>query len=481
MNYNTIFYLSDWLSFCIISPPGHAPQNNVVSGRICMVDLSTNRADRRPVAALSLLALAFFCCLSVTAHAEGFNKRIVGYFAQWGIYASEYEPADIPAQSLTHINYAFMAVNAETGQISSYDTWADLQKVFAAKNGLPAQTQDQSAANLAGNFGRLRDLKALYPHVKVLLSVGGWTLSGPFPAVAADAVKRQAFAASAADWVSGQGFDGIDIDWEYPSLADRDNFSALIEATRQALDARGLADGKTYLLTVAAPAGPSNMAVWDLARLAASLDWFNIMTYDYHGGWDATTGHLAPLYENPADPSPDRAVWNADWAVQAYLAGGVPAHKINLGIPFYGRSWEAVPATDNGLFQSGQAGPNLGVAGNWENGVLDYWKAMDIARDGNHAVNFDAAARASFIYGANLSSGLSSGGLFVTFENTASLSEKLALTKTLGLGGVMFWELSGDIRDVTNADSLLGLMARTFATDSSATSMPWLMLLLDES
>ncbi|MEF3697220.1 glycoside hydrolase family 18 protein [Desulfolutivibrio sp.] len=446
-----------------------------------MADSSTNRAGRRPLGARFFLALAFLCCLSAPVHAGSFNSRIVGYFVQWGIYARDYEPADIPAQILTHINYAFMAVNAETGQLSSYDAWADLQKVFAAKNGLPAQTWDQSAANLAGNFGRLRDLKALYPHMKVLLSVGGWTLSGPFPAVAADAAKRQAFAASAADWVSGQGFDGIDIDWEYPSLADRDNFSALIEATRQALDAKGLADGKTYLLTVAAPAGPSNMAVWDLARLAPSLDWFNIMTYDYHGGWDATTGHLAPLYENPADPSADRATWNADWAVQAYLAGGVPAQKIHLGIPFYGRSWEAVPATDNGLFQSGQAGPNLGVAGNWENGVLDYWKAMDIARDGSHAVNFDTAARAPFIYGANLSSGLASGGLFVTFENTASLTEKLARAKTLGLGGVMFWELSGDVRDVTDADSLLGLMARTLTTDAAATSMPWLMLLLDES
>jgi chitinase len=427
------------------------------------------------------LVLAAVFALARPALADTFEKRIVGYFVQWGIYARDYEPADIPAQSLTHINYAFMAVNAETGAIYSYDSWADFQKVFGAKNGLPAQTWDQSSANQAGNFGRLRDLKALYPHVKVLLSVGGWTLSGPFPTVAANAAKRQAFAASAAEWVSSRGFDGIDIDWEYPSQTDSDNFTALIEATREALDARGLADGKTYLLTVAAPAGPSNIAVWNLPRLAAALDWINIMTYDYHGGWDSITGHLAPLYANPADPAADKATWNAAWAVQAYLDGGVPAAKLHLGIPFYGRSWEAVPATNNGLFQSGQAGPGLGVAGNWENGVLDYWKVLEIAQDGNHAALFDEAARAPYLYGANLSSGLSSGGLFVTFESAASLAEKLSAAKSLGLGGVMFWELSGDVRDVTDADSLLGVMARTFKTTAggAAATSPLMLLLLD--
>lgn len=434
-----------------------------------------------PVVARLALVLAAVLTLARPVLADTFEKRIVGYFVQWGIYARDYEPADIPAQSLTHINYAFMAVNAETGAIYSYDSWADFQKVFGAKNGLPAQTWDQSSANQAGNFGRLRDLKALYPHVKVLLSVGGWTLSGPFPTVAANAAKRQAFAASAAEWVSSRGFDGIDIDWEYPSQTDSDNFTALIEATREALDARGLADGKTYLLTVAAPAGPSNIAVWNLPRLAAALDWINIMTYDYHGGWDSITGHLAPLYANPADPAADKATWNAAWAVQAYLDGGVPAAKLHLGIPFYGRSWEAVPAANNGLFQSGQAGPGLGVAGNWENGVLDYWKVLEIAQDGNHAVSFDEAARAPSLYGANLSSGLSSGGLFVTFENTASLAEKLSAAKSLGLGGVMFWELSGDVRDVTDADSLLGVMARTFKTTAggAAAASPLMLLLLD--
>lgn len=439
-----------------------------------------NIAARRFSLWLALFALAV--CAGPTApcpaQAATFSKRIVGYFVQWGIYSRDYEPADIPADKLTHVNYAFLAADAATGQLVTIDAWADMQKTFAAKNGLPAQTWQQQAADEAGNFGRLRDLKTLYPHLKVLLSVGDWSLSTPFSGVAADAAKREAFAASCAEWVSTQGFDGIDIDWEYPEAADRDNFTALLTETRQALNAKAAADGRTYLLTLASPAGDARIAAWDLPAVAAQVDWINIMTYDYHGGWDAVTGHLAPLYENPADPSATRATWNVAWAVGAYLDGGVPASKLHVGIPFYGRSWETVPSTDNGLFQAGTAGPNLGVAGNWENGVFDYWKVIALERGGGYSSCFDATSRAPYLYGPNLSSWLTSGGLFVTYESRASLAEKLALITSRGLGGVMFWELSGDMRDVADPASLLGLMADTFAGGASTKALPWLPLLL---
>jgi len=426
-----------------------------------------------------LLAFVTFSAVALfsSAPAAAAQKSVVAYFVQWGIYARNYEPADIPAASLTHVNYAFLAVDEATGELESIDTYADMQKVFGAKNGLPAQTWDQAAANRAGNFGRLRDLKELYPHLKVLFSVGGWSLSAPFPAVAADPEKRQAFARSAAQWVSEQGFDGIDIDWEYPSLADRDAFTALMEATRQALDEQGVQDGRTYLLSAAGPADPAKVAAWDLARLARILDWLNIMTYDYHGGWDAGTGHQAPLYENPDDPWPDSATWNVDHAVSTYVAGGMPAAMLNVGSPMYGRSWETVPATDNGLFQPGQAGPNTGASGNWENGVLDYWKVLEIAAGDGYSVLFDNAAKVPWVYGPNVSSGLSSGGLFVTFESPRSLAGKLDYIQDKGLGGIMFWELSGDVRDVSDADSLLGLASHTFGA-AGAPQGPWLWLLL---
>lgn len=404
---------------------------------------------------IALTCLLQFLFLHIVAASASLDKRIVGYFVQWGIYARKYEPADIPAESLTHINYAFLEVNESTGELRSIDPWADMQIVFNAKNGLPAQTWEQSSANRAGNFGRLRDLKALHPHLKVLFSVGGWTLSAPFPAVAADPIRRQAFADSAAAWVSEQGFDGIDIDWEYPSLADKDNFTALMETTRQALDQQGQRDGKTYLLTIAAPAGAAKLAALDLSRLADVLDWINVMTYDYSGGWQSTTAHHAPLFRNPVDPSPDSATLNVDWTMRAYIDGGFPAAKLHMGLPFYGRSWEQVAATSNGLFQSGRGGPGLGVPGNWETGVFDYWKILELLDGGTHQAHLDAAAAAPYVYGPNLSSA-SIGGMFITYETIDSLDAKLEWADQQGLGGVMFWELSGDLRDVNDPRSLLG-------------------------
>ncbi|WP_428563916.1 MAG: glycoside hydrolase family 18 protein [Solidesulfovibrio sp. DCME] len=448
-----------------------------------MTGRPASRLGRLARIALLALALAALAGPTPSAPAATFSKRIIGYFVQWAVYARDYEPADIPADKLTHVNYAFLAVNAATGQLFSIDAYADFQKAFPAKNGLPAQTWDQSAANAAGNFGRLRDLKALYPDLKVLVSVGGWTLSTPFPTVAGSETLRAAFAASCADWVSAQGLDGIDIDWEYPGTDDKANFTALVAATRAALDAKGQADGKAYLLTLAAPAAASRIAAWDLPALAAAVDGINLMTYDYNGGWQDVTGHVAPLYDNPAgpclDPCTSTATWNVDWAVGAYLEAGVPAAKLAMGIPFYGRSWETVPATDNGLFQPGVAGPSQGTGGNWESGVFDYWKVVELAAASGYTASTDPLSQAPSLYGPNITSGRTTGGLFVTYESTASLAKKLAQVQGRGLGGVMFWELSGDVRDAADASSLLGLMARTFGGGSaSGKAQPWQLLLL---
>lgn len=105
------------------------------------------------------------------------GNKIVGYFAQWGIYGRDYQVADIPGHKLTHINYAFVGIDGTTLEVKSVDKYADFEKVFPADNGLPAQTWDEASAMRAGNFGRMRQLKQKYPHLKLMLSVGGWTLS----------------------------------------------------------------------------------------------------------------------------------------------------------------------------------------------------------------------------------------------------------------------------------------------------------------
>ena len=128
----------------------------------------------------------------------------------------------------------------------------------------------------------------------------------------------------------------------------------LARELRAALDGAGAADGKRYIATIAAGADEKFLldsgrgSAW-LRELAASLDWINLMSYDYHGSWERVAGLNAPLRRDPADP----AGTNVEASVKRLLENGIPARKITLGIPFYGKGWAGCapgPAGD-GLYQ----------------------------------------------------------------------------------------------------------------------------------
>jgi chitinase len=281
-------------------------------------------------------------------------------------------------------------------------------------------------------------LKKKNRSMKVLLSIGGWTYSPKFPAIAATDAGRQKFASSAVTLVKDWGFDGIDIDWEYPANpTEAQNFILLLKACRQALDqyAQQSAPGYHFLITVASPAGSQNYNNMDMAGMNPWVDAWNLMAYDYAGSWDSTSGHQANLYANSANPASTK--FNTDQAVHDYLAKGIPANKIVMGLPLYGRSFEST----NGLGQ-----PYNGVGqGSTQAGV---WLYRDLPRAGATEM-YDNVAKASYSYDA------SSKGL-ISYDNVGSAITKAQYLKQKGLGGAVFWEASGD---KTGASSLVGTLA----------------------
>lgn len=393
----------------------------------------------------------------------GGGKNVVGYFVQWGIYGRNYQVKNIDtsgsAAKLTHINYAFgnvrnnrcevgLTIPADPNTGAGGDAFADYTKAFQADQSVDgvADTWDQP---LRGNWNQLKKLKARHPNVKVLISLGGWTWSRGFSS-AARPENRQAFVASCidayirgnlpvTDGAGGQGaaagvFDGIDIDWEYPvacGLAcgtpeDRQNFTALLAEFRRQLDAvrPGL------LLTVAVGAGIDKIRVTDPGQYHQYLDYINVMTYDFHGAWDPQTNHHSALFASPADPSTgDQRYYNSNDAIQAFLDRGVPASKLQLGIGFYGRGWTGVPNSNNGLYRSGSAAP-----GTYEAGIEDY----KVLRNRAGSSYIDQQARAHWKY---------DGNTFWSYDNPAIVAEKVNYAKVRGLGGVFFWEFSGDTSD----------------------------------
>ena len=377
--------------------------------------------------------------------------RLIGYFTSWGVGMRGYQISMIPADRLTHINYAFAAISPSEPKCALGDPVADIQKFYGARDSVDHQADVKDS--LHGNFNQLLKFKQLYPQIQVLISIGGWNGSNRFSDMALTETSRRQFVASCIElfMVRYPGvFDGIDIDWEYPVSGglrdgrpeDKRNFTLLLQEFRRQLDAQSRLDGKPYLLTIAAPAGPAVYPNLELDQIHRTLNWINLMTYDFHGAWDAITNFNAPLHASSGNPSPDPAVrelFNVEAAVKAYLAAGIPPQKLVVGVPFYARGWQGVPDVNHGLYQpAGGASPGV-----FEPGVYDY---SAIKRD--YLPSFQrfwhAEAGVPWLYDPT-------SGIFITYEDPESVTLKASYVIENQLGGIMFWELSNDGGELVSA------------------------------
>ncbi|WP_342437015.1 glycosyl hydrolase family 18 protein [Paenibacillus sp. FSL L8-0436] len=433
---------------------------------------STNSRFRKTFALGMAVALviALFSTLGTsvkTANAAA-GYKLVGYYASWAAYGRAYNVTDIDPSKMNVINYAFadicwngvhgnpdpsgpnpvtwtcqneqgQTISVPNGTIVLGDPWIDAQKSFG---------DDKWDDPIKGNLKQLWKLKEKNPKLKTVISVGGWTWSNRFSDVAATAATREVFANSAVDFIRKYQMDGVDLDWEYPvsgGLAgnsyrpeDKQNYVLLLQKIREKLNAAGTADGKTYLLTIASGASPAYVQNNNLSGIAAVVDWINIMTYDFNGSWNTTTGHNAPLYYDPAAASSgltDPANYNIDKAVTSYLASGVPANKLVLGMPFYGRGWGGAPSTGNGQYQ---VSAGISSTGTWEKGNYDFYdlEANYINKNG-YTRYWNNTSKVPYLYNPSTQT-------FISYDDAESIGYKTSYIKTKGLAGAMFWETSGD-------------------------------------
>lgn len=384
---------------------------------------------------LAFLALA--TCLACTSAKPVADRpagvrpmRVVGYLASWGVRSKGTRIAALPAKDLTHIFYAFGKI-ADDGRVVLGDPCLDI-----------GVCQSTPAVNAGGNFAELRRLKELNPHLKLVISIGGWTGSGKFSDAALTDSSRRLFTESAIDVYIRQTsglFDGIDLDWEFPVSGgletngkrpeDKENFTLLLAELRRQLDAQGATDRRHYELAIAASAGPRALANIELTRITPLLDFINVMTYDYHAG-SRRANFNSPLYAAKGDSTP---ALNIDATIRRFLDGGVPANKLLVGIPFYGRAYGSVSSINGGLFQ-----PATGNPPGWRGGDGD-WKTLSQTRlkDPRYVRHWEPAARVPWLYD-------STSGTWVSYDDPESVGEKVKYVLEHKLGGVMIWELGGD-------------------------------------
>ncbi len=349
-------------------------------------------------------ALLFFSAAQAPAQPPKGPEVIAYVFPQ----QAQLQPGEIAAKKLTRINYAF----------------ADIQ------GGRMVAGFPHDAENLAA----LVALKKENPSLKVLISVGGWSWSGGFSDMALTSDSRRDFIESVAAFLEKYQLDGLDIDWEYPGMAgstkhfraeDKQNYTLLLAELRARFEREEKRLHRRLYLSIAVGGEGDFIEHTEMDEVQKYVDTVNLMAYDYYEpGSESITGNHAPLFPDPADPKKI----SASTSVQLYEKAGVPAHKIVLGVPFYGHAWSQVPDRNHGLFQPGKSAPeDFSRFGNISTTMLNqgftrYW---------------DAAAAAPSAYNA-------AKRIFVSYEDPESLALKCKYVLTHGLGGIMFWDYESD-------------------------------------
>jgi len=340
------------------------------------------------------------------------GPKLIAYVPGWVAW-SDANPID--AAKLTHINYAFTHIR--DGQIVPMEGAFDEE-----------------------NYAYLQRLRAENPQLKILNSVGGWGADGFSDAVLTEE-SREIFASSMIDYIKRYDLDGIDLDWEYPTQSpdgvmkarpeDKQNFTLILKLLREKLNQLGAENGRYYELTIAAGAGPSYLNGVEIGEVAKYVDNINVMTFDFAGGWSASTEHHTNLYGGN---------FSVDASIQMYLSSGVPADKLVIAAAFYGHIWTDVENAESGGLGQKATGSSdtptyTAILANYnaQNGYTRYW---------------DDSAQAPYLF---------NGSTFISYDDPQSIAAKAQYVLDRGLAGAMFWEYSQDA-----SGSLLAALSNGF-------------------
>jgi len=378
--------------------------------------------------------LLLVCLLLVLVHhihhvAGGIQEfKRVCYISGWSFKrkdpAAQPSIEDIDPFMCTHIIFAFAKINTVESRIEAVD-W-----------------DDESTKFNTGNFAKLNKLKKKNPRLKTLLSIGGANAgSYAFDILVGQPESRWAFVQNAVDYLRKWNFNGIDLDWEYPGLPEKGTteetrflFTELVSELRGAFQAEASATGRSRLLiSVAVGAGERHIhGAYEPIKLSKYADFFNVMAYDYHGGWDRFTGANSPLYSRKNSYKFDQSL-SQEWTIGRWLGAGVPASKLLLGVAAQGRTFTLKNASSSGVGADarghGTPGPYIG-----EKGILSLYEICEFV-DGGARRYWDDEQM--FPYAVK-------GKQWVGYDNTRSIKLKANWAMSMHLGGMMLWALDLD-------------------------------------
>ena len=370
-------------------------------------------------------------------------KRIVAYFPEWGIYARNFMPWDIPAKNITHLFYGFFRVT--NGKAAIFDSWAATDKRWPEQG----DTWNDPPGKLYGCLGQINKLKQQHRHLKHVVSIGGWTLSAEMNTVLASDATMDVFVQSCLDVCEQYGFDGVDWDLEENGIViDVEAYVKCMEKMRALFDRNPRGDGSKYTLSAAVQTGDdiTNRFKPLIPRIAKACDFIGLMQYDFAGSWSTKAEHQTNLLVDKYSG------FSAEKSYKAWVDAGFPSDRLLGGMVAYSREM----ANTDGLYKPCSGVPDYtGVAGSgqWEKGVTDY-KALPRA---GATEFFDEESKAAYSYDPAKRE-------FCSYDNPQSVQAKVDYVNKNNLGGLIMWEISGD-HPSGHPRCLTDIVAKAFASD----------------
>ncbi|GCB80240.1 hypothetical protein scyTo_0018048 [Scyliorhinus torazame] len=161
-----------------------------------------------------------------------------------------------------------------------------------------------------------------------------------------------------------------------------------------------------------------------------TLDFFNLMTYDFYGPWNSFAGENSPLYALP-NAQGNNKYFNMAGTVEVWKQEGAPAEKLNAGFAGYGHSFRL--STSNTA--PGAPANGAGPAGHYtqQSGFLAYFEICLFLKEATE--KWDASQMVPYAY---------KGNEWVGYDNPQSFEDKIKWLKKSQIGGAMMWTLSLD-------------------------------------
>jgi len=325
------------------------------------------------------------------------DKVFVGYLFQ--------RPRKINFSLYTHICHAFLVAD-ETGRIRE-------------SRGVPSR-DITGEAHKAG--------------VKVLLSLGGWGLDSQFASIASKPEAEERYVKSVMGIVDEYDYDGLDLDWEYPDTRDEiPGFERLARRLRVQLDLLGQKKNRPMLLTMAVASNSGTLSWLKKEVLLETMDWLNVMTYDFAGSWTSYAGHNSPLFASSKQPEASRS---STESTMKYLLDqkGMPPNRLAVGIPLYGRGF----AVSEPYASTKNVPRRARVPGG------DYSNIHKLQNEHGWVRRWDDETKSPWLIAPDKS-------VVIGYDDVESVAIKTDWAMKQGFRGIFFWQIGGDfLPDGTN-------------------------------